>query len=496
MALLPLGALPRYHAEHKAASAVALVHAQESLTWRELDERANQRARLYRSLGVKPGDFVTVALPNGNAVYETTFAIWKLGATPNMVSSKLPKGEAAEIMELVRPALLVAAPGEWPSGIKRVPGDADLSGFAPSACAEAPPAPYWKAMTSGGSTGRPKVIVDHMPAEHDPLVPFFKQRTNDVILNAGPLYHNASFAFSHAGIFCGAKIVNMSHFDAEEALQLIERHRVEWMVLVPTLMHRIWRLPLETRTRYDISSLRTVWHMAAAMPAWLKERWIEWLGPQKIWEMYGGTERQGMTAIDGTEWLARPGSVGRLITPGQVKVLRDDGSECLPKECGEIFFLPESGPGSTYHYIGAQARRIEGWESLGDLGWMDAEGYLFLTDRRSDLILRGGANIYPAEVEAALDAHDDVASCAVVGLPDRDLGQRVHAILQPRPGRQIDLAELTDFLAQRLLKYKLPESYEFCATPLRDDAGKARRATLRDEREKWLEQGSAFQTRP
>lgn len=512
---LPLGAIPRYYAESKPPGALALVHPEGALTWSQLEARANQRARLYRSLGVRPGDYVSLALGNSNAFYETTFAVWKLGAIPNVISSRLPAGEADEILRLVKPTLLVAESAEILQLVRSkgaaagasaddgrwtcasISPDTDLGSFDDSTVEDAAPALHWKAMTSGGSTGRPKIIVDRKPALHDPAELVFEQRPGGVVLNPGPLYHNAPFLLTHVALFNGSTIIGMRRFDAEEALQLIERYRVDWVNFVPTMMHRIWALPENVRKRYDLSSLRAVWHMAAPMPEWLKQCWIDWLGAEKLWELYGGTERQGFTTINGREWLQRRGSVGRLITPGRMKAVREDGSDCDPDELGEIYFLPADGPGSTYYYLGAEAkRRPDGWESLGDIGRIDADGFLYLADRRVDLIVRGGANIYPAEVEAALDAHPAVASSVAIGLPDPEFGRVVHALVQPRSRSQLDIVELHSFLATKLSRYKLPCSYELSASALRDDAGKVRRTALRDEREAWLRQGREFRLFP
>jgi bile acid-coenzyme A ligase len=221
------------------------------------------------------------------------------------------------------------------------------------------------------------------------------------------------------------------------------------------------------------------------MPHWLKEAWISWLGPERVWELYAGTEAQGQTMISGTEWLAHRGSVGRPVR-SQMKILDDNGHELPHGEVGEIYMRPESAS-LTYHYLGAEARRRpDGFESLGDFGWMDQDGYLYIADRRTDLILRGGANIYPAEVEAVLMEHPEVDVAVVIGLPDADLGARVHAIVRPRtPAASIILpgeAALRAFVAERLAAYKAPASYEFTQAELRDDAGKVRRSQLRAER--------------
>jgi bile acid-coenzyme A ligase len=276
-------------------------------------------------------------------------------------------------------------------------------------------------------------------------------------------------------------VVVMTRFDPLRSLELIEKHRVDWVLFVPTMMQRIWRLPEADRKRFDLSSLRRVMCTGAPSPAWLKRAWIGWLGPEKIYEAYGGTERIAGTLTSGTEWLERPGSVGRPTGGRRIRIQRPDGSECAPREVGEVFMLPPGGRGSTYRYLGAEATAsADGWESLGDMGWLDEDGYLYLVDRKADMILVGGANVYPAEVEAALDAHPAVRSSAVIGLPDEDLGSRIHAIVDaPEPVAEEALRE---HLARHLVQYKIPRSFEFVDEPLRDDAGKLRRSALRQAR--------------
>jgi bile acid-coenzyme A ligase len=249
------------------------------------------------------------------------------------------------------------------------------------------------------------------------------------------------------------------------------------------MMHRIWRLPEAERLSFDISSLEMVCHIAAACPVWLKEKWIEWLGPDRVWEVYSGTEALASTTISGREWLAHKGSVGRLSPGSDIRVLDADGQPTPTGEIGEIYFLPAGGKGATYHYLGAEPRARGDWETFGDLGRIDADGYLYLADRRTDLVISGGANIYPAEVEAALDAYPGVLASVVVGLPDEDMGQTVHAIIEVAEGAPaLNLDALRGFLAERLAPYKLPRSFETTTERLRDDAGKTRRSALRDAR--------------
>lgn len=487
----PIGRLLTLQAE-RDPDAPAITFQNVTITRAELDARANRLARALAELGVGEGDYVTIGLPNGLEFHEAAFALWKLGAIPAPVSHRLPDIELQAIVALVAPKLVI---GFDPA---RTPSHRTLPrGFRPDPSlsdAPLPPriAPHWKAITSGGSTGRPKVIVDHSPSVFDPDRPSLGMQVDDVILNAAPLYHNAPFGITHMALCWGAHLVETERFDPVETLRLIERHKVKWVYMVPTMMSRIAALPDAVREGFDISSLEMVLHMAAACPVWLKEKWIDWLGPEKIFELYAGTEVMGGTSITGVEWLQHKGSVGK-VAPGMVRIVNDEGQPCAPGEVGEIFFLPTGGKGSTYHYLGAHAKALGEWESYGDLGWLDADGYLYLADRRTDLIISGGSNIYPAEVEAALDAHPQVASSVVVGLQDDDLGHRVHAILELREGvTDFDPAGLDAFASERLARYKLPYSYDIADEPLRDDAGKVRRSALRDDRSARAKAGEVF----
>jgi bile acid-coenzyme A ligase len=282
------------------------------------------------------------------------------------------------------------------------------------------------------------------------------------------------------GLLHGNGVVVLPRFDPEATLAAIQDHRGEVVYMVPTMMKRIWRLPEDVRLSYDVSSLKVLWHLAEPCPEWLKQVWIDWLGPERIFELYGGTEGQTATVITGVEWLAHRGSVGRPV-PGSVQITDADGNELPPREMGEVW-LRNLRDTPTYRYVGAEPRsRDGGWESLGDMGWVDEDGYLYLGDRAADMILSGGANIYPAEVEFAIQEHPQVRSVAVIGLPDEDKGNTVHAIIEADAGA-IDEAELRSFLGERLVTYKIPRTFEFVDEALRDDAGKVRRSALRAAR--------------
>lgn len=468
------------HHARRDPSRLAVVVGDEAITYAELDARSTRRARYMQARGVQFGDYVTVALPNGCDFYETVFGVWKLGATPNVVSARLARPEMEHILDLVKPKLFV---GQCPvEGLGAV--DGDFAGYEALSDEPLPEvvAKNWKAMTSGGSTGRPKVIVDAMPARWNPTEGFLHQQPGEVVLNPGPLYHNAPFHCITMAMFVGCTIVEMQKFDALRALQLIEKHGVNWVTMVPTMMHRIWQLGPETLAQYDLPSLRMMLHMAAPCAPWLKEAWIDWLGAERVWEYYGTTEATGSTIISGVDWLERRGSVGKVRPGYALKVLNEAGGECAVGEVGEVYFRPDTGPSSTYRYLGSGSKMVGEWETMGDLGSVDADGYLYLSDRRNDLIISGGANIYPAEVEAAIEAHEQVRGSAVIGLPSGEWGSVVHAIVQRVEGSTLTETELLEFIAGQLTRFKLPKTIEFTDEALRDEAGKVRRAALRQAR--------------
>lgn len=498
MPLVSYGRALTLHAERQP-DAPALIHEGERTSYAELERAANRLARLFARKGVLEGDFVTLALPNGREFIEALFACWKLGATPQPVSPRLPRYERDAILALVAPRLVVGIPAsEVPGGttssgdLSKTPVVLD-SGFDASGESDAPlpdrVSRYRMAICSGGSTGRPKVVVDHIPGESDPEARYHDQAPGTSILVPGPLYHSAPLINCLSVLLGGGKVVAMTRFEAEESLRLIEEHRLALAIFVPTMMVRIWKLSPEDRARFDLSSLRRVVSSSAFLPEWLRREWIEWIGPDRVWEAYGGSERIVGTLISGREWLARPGSVGRVSEGRKIKIVGPSGETLAPGEIGDVYGMPPGGPGSTYHYLGAEPRRLaDGWETLGDMGYLDEDGFLYLVDRRTDLIITGGANIYPAEVEGAIESHPDVLACAVIGLPDEELGAVVHAIVHV--AKPVPEAELRRHVEERLVRYKLPRSFEFVWDTLKDDAGKVRRAALRAERVAALEKKS------
>jgi len=468
----------------------ALTCGDDVLSRGQLVARAEALALAFAELGVVHRSLVAIVLPNSPEFLEAMLAACWLGATPQPISPQAPRLERDQVIELANPALVVGRASE-DDGSRPAITAAQIRAIVsraskPVGARELEPlvAPAWKALTSGGSTGRPKLIVALAPALVEatagPLGPLLRLPRDGTVLAPGPLTHNAPFVITIVGLLLGNHVILMPRFDAAEALELVEAHRVTWLYVVPTMMLRIWRLPGDVRLGRDLASLATVYHMAAPCPPWLKRAWINWLGPDRILELYGATELQALTVVTGREWLAHPGTVGRVVI-GQIEVRDSDGAPLPPGRTGELWQRRGAAEPAPYRYIGATARSADdSWESVGDMGYLDEDGYLYLADRKTDMILVGGENIYPAEIEAALDEYPAVRSSCVIGLPDEDLGNALHAIVElAYPASDEDLIA---HLRMRLSPRKLPRTIERTQRPLRDEAGKMRRSALRAER--------------
>ncbi|OBG91659.1 AMP-dependent synthetase [Mycobacterium sp. E136] len=448
-----------------------------TLTRGELDASANRLARAYAELGVGEGDYVTVVLPNSIEWAQAVLATWKLGAIPQPLSPRLPDAELSGLLELRPRALIVGR--EDPAGlIPSVP-----SGFVPDQGLSDQPlpervSPVLKAMASGGSTGRAKLIEAGGDSRFPPLVGYpLGAQEGDVNLISVPMSHNTGFTTFAIGLVQGHHLVLLPKFEPHEFLRLVTEYRVTFLTTVPTIMQRLIPVYRADPAAYDLSSIRRFWHVGAPCPPAVKRAWIEILQPDALWELYGGTELQALTFISGSQWLDHPGSVG-VVVAGEMKVLDDDGNECPPGVVGEIYMRPSPGSAPTYRYIGATAKSRDGWDSLGDLGYFDEDGFLYLSDRRVDMFTVGGKNVYPAEVESALAEHPAVLSCLVVGVPHDDLGQVPHALVHA--DGDLEEADVIAFLSERVERHKVPRTVEFSDEPLRDDAGKARRSAVRD----------------
>ncbi|HVY85905.1 MAG TPA: AMP-binding protein [Caulobacterales bacterium] len=451
---------------------IALTLPLRAVTRAALEKRSNQRAWQLQDAGVGHNDVVIVAIPNGADYYEFVYGIWKLGATPIHVSHKLTPREFGEIVALAAPKLVLT-----PDSPLMTP---ELGGRP-----ETPPplaiANSWKISTSGGSTGRPKLIVDPNPTLWSIEKQGHRRAPDSTIVNPGPLYHSAPFGMMIPALGEGCHVVEMGRFDAEGYLAEVAKHRASWAFLVPTMMARIAALAPEVRARHDISSIRTLVHMAGICAPTVKRAWIDMIGADAVWEIYGGTERIGSTIIGGEEWLAHPGSVGLPRQGVKIRILDENGAELPIGEVGEIYFLRPGGPESTFRYIGAEARRRGDWASFGDMGRVDADGYLYIADRRTDMIVSGGVNVFPAEIEAQLNTFPGVFDSVVAAAPHPDLNAVPHAFVQL--GADAPAWSETSLLAalrERLAPHKMPHGVTFVDDTLRDASGKIRRALWRD----------------
>ena len=392
-------------------------------------ERVERLAALFAARGVVKGSMVTIGLPNWIGLVECLFAAWAVGALPQPISDRLPPLERSAIVDLARPSLVVGMPpeqaGAWPT-MPSVPEQLPAGSFTPGL------SPAWKVVTSGGSTGPPKLIPATSPALVENVGgpgALTRLRPDGCVLVTGPISHNAPFVVTAAAMLLGNHVVVMSRFDPAGTLRLVEKHRVNWLYLVPTMMLRIWRLPEAVRLAADVSSLEVAFHMAGPCPVWLKQAWIDWLGPEQVLELYGGTELQAMTVITGTEWLAHRGSVGlpvlgeiqiRDVTDGPFPWVRRGRSGCAAVPAPP----PRTGTSARPHAAPPMAGSRSATSACRRRRVRD------VTDRLADMILVGGANVYPAEIEAALDEHPAVRSCCVIGLPDEDLGNIPYAIAE------------------------------------------------------------------
>lgn len=456
-----------------------------AITWRALDLGSNRLAHWLVGRGFDASTMLMLSIANGVEHYMAALAAWKLGACVLPVSYRMPDIEFEGMTGLVEKRFVLSERPGADAGLAEL-----RAAVADAAIADAPLA--WilarpgKAIGSGGSTGPSKIIVQpgawaRVPGDLSDMVGI-GFRSNMVQLVGGPLYHNSPFTWSHYGLFEGHRLVVMEKFDAAHALRLMERHRVSFAFLAPTMMQRIARLPEVSPRR--LSSLVSIFHTAAPCPAWAKQAWIDLIGAERVYEGYGSTEAAGRTAIRGDEWLRHPGSVGRPI--GCDLAIRDEKGHDLPfGEVGEVLFRPHPADRQTYHYIGSPPAKktADGYVSVGDMGSVDQDGYLTIADRRVDIIISGGANVYPAEVEAALTRLPEIADAAVIGLPDPDWGKRVHAIVLPADGVTLDTVAVVAALKQRLSPYKVPKTFEVVDEFPRDQSGKIRRLALVQARE-------------
>ncbi|HWA66174.1 MAG TPA: acyl-CoA synthetase [Mycobacteriales bacterium] len=495
-------------ADHAASrpDAVALLVGDERVTYAELHARAMRVAGLLHEAGLRRGDAVALMLTNRREFLEVTWGCQLSGLYYTPVNTHLTFDEVAYIVDdcqaqaLFIDASMPQLAAELRNRDSRVGSwvvvGADWDGWQSYEAALSAVSSYpeisdgCEMLYSSGTTGRPKGIRRPLPTENgswaqglleQAALHLYQANADSVYLSPAPLYHAAGVNYTMAMHRIGAATVIVPKFDAEETLRLIERHRVTHAQFVPTMFVRMLKLPKQVRDSYDLSSLRWVVHAAAPCPVDVKRAMFDWLGPI-IYEYYGGTEGFAGATIGPPEWLAHPGSVGRPLTT--VHVLGEDGEELPVGEAGELFF--EGGPEFSYWGDPEKTKSVSnerGWRSLGDMGYLDEDGYVYLTDRATFMIVSGGVNIYPQETENLLIMHPKVADAAVFGIPNDEFGEEVKAVVQPLDGIEpsAELAdELMDYCRTHLAGYKCPRSIDFDPQLPRDPNGKLYKRRIRD----------------
>ena len=500
---------PTHHARtHPDKPAFIMAYSGEVVTYGELEARSNQGAHLFRALGLKAGDSIALFLENHPRYYEILWAAQRSGLRFTCISSKLTAAEAGYIVRdceakifissqaLAETALAAAAeiPGVMLYMVDAAEGRFQNFVEARSAFPTTPIEDQTAGtlmLYSSGTTGRPKGVkragvVD--PAIDAPNAltllgeALYGWTPDAVYLSPAPLYHAAPLGWSMAMQALGGTVVMMERFDPEDALRFIEQYKITTAQWVPTHFIRMLKLPDEIRARYDVSTLKGVFHAAAPCPVPVKAQMIAWWGPI-IHEYYAGTEGNGFCAISSAEWLEHKGSVGRGLT-AQVMICDEAGDPLPPRSEGLVYFAG----GGEFEYHGdpvktAESRNKHGWTTLGDVGWLDEEGYLYLTDRKSFMIISGGVNIYPQEIENLMIAHPKIADVAVVGAPHEEMGEEVVAVVQPADWSQAGPAlaeELSTWIRERLSHVKAPRRIDFMQELPRHQTGKLYKRLIRD----------------
>ncbi|HMK62044.1 MAG TPA: AMP-binding protein [Acidimicrobiales bacterium] len=482
---------------------LAVVFGDRRLSFAELDRLADAWARALAPYVQRPGDRVAVALPNGIEVLAAWHGVARLGGLVVPVNTRLTAAEAAYLVSdsgaraLVHDGAQSAREAAEQTRVGAVGLEAALSQLesgGPTPRPEYLESPVTTMTYTSGTTGRPKGIVRAAPppatvAPENPFAAFWGFRPDDVHLMCGPVYHTAPSAYALMHLVEGATVVVMARWDAPEALRLVEAERVTTSQMVPAQFIRILEADWQG---YDLSSVRKVLHAAAPCPVPVKRRIMEVFPPGVVWEYYGASEGMA-TVISPEEWAAKPGSVGRAFPGLSIRILDEEGESLPVGEVGAVYISAFTGRGFEYHNAPDKTRSAwrDGYFTVGDMGWLDEDGYLFLADRRTDLILSGGVNIYPAEVETALLEDADVVDAAVFGLPDERMGQKVHAVVELRPGASPDAEALRARLSRHLADFKLPRSIEFVDELPREPNGKVVKSRLRQQRMEAAREGAS-----
>jgi acyl-CoA synthetase (AMP-forming)/AMP-acid ligase II len=501
---------PSFHAQTSPDKvAYQMAGSGEAITYRELDDISNKGAQLFRSLGLRAQDHIALLVENSIQFLEICWAAQRCGLLYTAISTHLTQAEIAYIVRDCGAKVFVlssnaghgvAALAELcgPDVRTFVSGESQLA--LPSwdaAVVKQPALPVadeicgYDMLYSSGTTGRPKGVKPQFKNEPlgsiNPLLVLLCAKMcgmdrETTYLSPAPLYHAAPLRFNIMSGALGGTSIIMERFDPEQFLALIEKHRATVTQVVPTMFVRLLKLPDEVRRRYDISSLKSVIHAAAPCPVDVKAAMIDWWGPILV-EYYGGSEGNGITIVNSQEWLAHPGTVGRTLV-GEIKILDETGRPLPPRKIGGVYF--SGGPAFAYHNDPQKTESAytpEGWSTLGDVGYLDEEGYLYLTDRKAYMIISGGVNIYPQEAENVLITHPAVFDVAVFGVPNAEMGEEVKAVVQLAPDAAADDAtkeELITFCRSKLSALKCPRSIDFEDELPRTPTGKLMKRLLRD----------------
>jgi bile acid-coenzyme A ligase len=477
---IPFGTKLQQLAEQRGDDTAVTVIARDgtahSLTFAELDGRANQWGRALAAAGAEVGSLVALAIPNSQQFVLAALGCWKIGAVPVPMRWDLPDWERSRVLEVIDAAVVIDEQSR----------DALTSRAADQSADPLPEvvSPEANGICSSGSTGLPKVILTLAQGIWTPesSFPFLAAWTPtaqpQTILVPGPMYHTNGFS-PLTYLLGGDRLVVLEKFDAATVVDVIERYRITNFTATPTMLARI--AALSDIRRRDLSSVAWILQGAAVMPHALLHTWFDLLSPEQVVMAYGMTENLGLTALRGDEWLAHRGSVGRGFRDTEVQILDQQGQPVGPGELGEIYLRSPMSVG--YHYLGGAPllpSTTDGFRTAGDIGHVDADGYLYIADRRSDMIITGGANVFPAEVECALAEHDDIADVVVIGLSDPEWGRRVHAVVQL--ANPLTKQQIIAYAKARLAAYKVPKTVEFVDEIPRTAATKVNRSAMVEAR--------------
>jgi long-chain acyl-CoA synthetase len=476
----------------------ALVLGDEHRTYSELDDRVRRVAAVLEGMGVRSGDRVGVMIPNCFEWFEAVHGAGRLGAVAVPLNVHFKAAEVGWILSDSEAKAVVVAP-ELVQCLTEVSGVPRLvtgqgyeealrrAGPGQPAVREGGPADGWPTtmVYTSGTTGRPKGVLPgaddlRRSAEGTAMMgAAWRFGPDEVHLLVGPSYHSGPGQFAATHLALGATVVVMPRWDAEGCLALIERHRVTNTHMVPSNFVRILDLPEETRRRYDLSSLRVVVHAAAPCPVPVKRAFMDFVGKEKVFEYFGATEGGG-TIISPDEWLAHPGSVGRPFEGNEVLILDEEGRPLPPGQVGQIYVKPRGEPFRYHRDAEKTSRAFKGSHfTVGDVGYLDEDGYLYLSDRKADMVISGGVNIYPREIEDVLYTHPGIADCAVFGIPDESWGEILVAMIQPSKGAELGEDEVVAWCRERLADYKHPRRVVFVGELPRDPNGKISKHRLR-----------------